>query len=255
MKRGSVMVLSGLALLVASGDLAAQVRSGSGIRVAKETGATSTPTPAPTPAPSPSLAPTRTDTLTRPDSLAPARTDTTVTAVATTVTLPTMLASNDETLLRGFTDANIVAHIVTGDSLEAEIARLAETRATSTAVRDYARTLVTEHTANRQETIALANDEDTGNQPHPSDPGATHLGNTLTELQNMASGEAWDRTFMMHQLMHHHHELLGLRVLKDVARDDDLEQQIDKIMPVIQRHLDQGRTVATGLGMTVSSGN
>jgi putative membrane protein len=184
-------------------------------------------------------------------SLAAQNPTTRTASVGMNVTLPMSLPNSEQTLLRSFTDANIVAHIAGGDSLEAELSRLAETRATSAQVREFARMLVTDHTAHLQKTLAMAKDEDTGNQLNPSDTSGTHLMHVIDQMRAMPAGEAWDRAFLMHQLMHHQHALLGLRVLREAARDDDLEEHIDEVMPVIQRHLDRARGIAQGMNMTL----
>lgn len=166
-----------------------------------------------------------------------------------------MVSTGDIEMYSGLTDANIVAHIITGDSLEVEMSRLALSRASSQAVRDFAQTLIDHHSKNRTEFIAMQKDEDIGIVPPPSDPLAQHAMMAMNELRNL-SGSAFDRAFIRHQVMHHDADAAALQRMADVARDDDLEQDIEeKTLPVIRQHLARARDLASQLGVDVSMYN
>lgn len=173
----------------------------------------------------------------------------------TSVNLPTGLNTWQLAMLQSFGDDNIVAYIAGDDSMEMRLAQLALVKATNDRVRQFARMIDDEHRAHLAATNALARDEDTGNRRSPNDTTVMFLARLRSQLETMPTGIAWDRTYMQYVLLDHKTQLLALNMLKDRARDDDLEELIvEEAIPLRQRHLDQGRLVAQSIGMTVYNG-
>ena len=157
----------------------------------------------------------------------------------------------DAEVYRSMTDANIMAHMLVGDSLEIELARLAAERAGDPEVREFARMLVDEHSRHLATSLEMSRDEDIGSIPADGDRHAVTLRRYLSSLRTMGSSPAFDRAFLRYQMRHHDHEMNALRAMRPAARDDDLEQHIDETLPVIERHLTRSRELAARLGVTV----
>ena len=155
----------------------------------------------------------------------------------------------DAEVYRSMTDANIMAHMIVGDSLEIEMARLAAERAGDPEVREFARMLVDEHTRHLATSLEMARDEDIGSVPAAGDRHAVTLRRYLASLRAMGSSTAFDRAFIRYQIRHHDHEVNALRAMRPAARDDDLEQHIDETLPVIERHLNRSRELGGRLGL------
>jgi putative membrane protein len=157
----------------------------------------------------------------------------------------------DAEVYRSMTDANIMAHMVVGDSLEIDMARLAAERAGDPEVREFARMLVDEHSRHLATSLEMARDEDIGSTPADGDRHAVTLRRMISQLRTMGSSPAFDRAFLRYQIRHHDHELNALRAMRPAARDDDLEQHIDETLPVIERHLNRARELGSRLGVTM----
>jgi putative membrane protein len=170
------------------------------------------------------------------------------TASGTVIDAPGFNAVDAE-VYRTMTDANIMAHMIVGDSLEIEIARLAAERAGDPEVREFARMLVDEHTRHLSTSLEMARDEDIGSVPSDGDRHAVTLRRYLASLRAMESSPAFDRAFLRYQIRHHDHEVNALRAMRPAARDDDLEQHIDETLPVIERHLNRSRELGGRLGV------
>ncbi len=155
----------------------------------------------------------------------------------------------DAEVYRSMTDANIMSHMIVGDSLEIEIARIAAERAGDPEVREFARMLVDEHTRHLATSLEMSRDEDIGSIPADGDRHAVTLRRYLSSLRAMASSPAFDRAFLRYQIRHHDHEMNALRAMRPAARDDDLEQHIDETLPVIERHLNRSRELGARLGV------
>jgi predicted outer membrane protein len=65
----------------------------------------------------------------------------------------------------------------------------------------------------------------------------------------MPADSGFDRAFIRSQIRHHEREIATLRALRPAARDDDLQKDIDRTMPVLERHLARAKIVAAQLGM------
>jgi putative membrane protein len=156
----------------------------------------------------------------------------------------------DAEIYRSMTDANIMAHMIVGDSLEIEIARLGAERAGDPEVREFARMLVDEHTSHLATSLEMSRDEDIGSTPADGDRHAVTLRRYLSSLRAMGSSPAFDRAFLRYQIRHHDHEVQALRTMRPAARDNDLRQHIDETLPVIERHLSRARELGGRLGVT-----
>jgi putative membrane protein len=166
-------------------------------------------------------------------------------------TRTTSYAAGDVEMFRGWNDGNIIHYVIVGDSMEVELARLAETRAASAEVRDFARMLVTDHSAYLAKDLEMAKDEDLGRTPHPSDNTFGRLTNQWNELNGL-SGSAFDRAFLRHIAMKHQSSISAYRTLEPSARDDDLEKLLEERIPMLERHLNRAREVGGTLGVDLN---
>jgi putative membrane protein len=155
----------------------------------------------------------------------------------------------DAEIYRTMTDANIMAHMIVGDSLEIEMARLAAERAGDPEVREFARMLVDEHTRHLATSLEMSRDEDIGSMPADGDRHAVTLRRFLSNLRSMNPSPAFDRAFLRFQIRHHDHEVNALNAMRPAARDNDLKQHIDETLPVIERHLNRARELGARLGV------
>ncbi|MDQ3949067.1 MAG: DUF4142 domain-containing protein [Gemmatimonadota bacterium] len=160
-------------------------------------------------------------------------------------------AAGDVEMFRGWGDGNIIHYVIVGDSMEVEIARLAETRAASAEVRDFARMLVTDHTAYLAEDLQMSRDEDLGRVPNSNDNTFSRLTNVWNELNGL-TGSTFDRAFLRHIAMKHQNSIAAYRTLEPSARDDDLEKLLEDRVPLLERHLNRAREIAGPLGVDLN---
>ena len=155
----------------------------------------------------------------------------------------------DAEIYRSMNDANIMSHIIVGDSIEIEMARLAAERGGDPEVREFARMLVDEHSRHLATSLEMARDEDIGSIPADGDRHGVTLRRMLSQLRSMNPSPAFDRAFLRYQIRHHEHDLQALRAMRPAARDDDLEQHIDETSPALERHLTRARELGARLGV------
>lgn len=182
-------------------------------------------------------------------------TTTTTTTLAPVDTMRRIVevSAGDLELYRGATDANIIAHVLSGDSLEVEMSRLALTRASSPAVRDFAQMMIDQHTQNSTYFRQMQADESIGIAPMANDPIANQAINAISRLQGL-SGAEFDRAYMRAQVAHHDAEVAALTWMAENSRDDDIEEDFEgKLIPTMRQHLTRAREVAVQVGADVST--
>jgi putative membrane protein len=147
------------------------------------------------------------------------------------------------------TQKNVVDHMIVGDSIEVEMAQLAAMRTQNTAVKDFANLLVTDHRKHLDNLRKLAGKGDIGREANATDTSGAQAARIFGQLQSMAADSGFDRSFIREQIQHHQREIDGLKMLRPAAKDDDLQHDIDRTMPILQQHLSRAKAVAAQLGM------
>jgi Predicted outer membrane protein len=152
-----------------------------------------------------------------------------------------------------FSQKNLVDHMIIGDSIEVEAGKLAASRTQNAAVKELANMLVTDHSSHLDNLHKLAGKKDIGREANPADTSESMAIRMLTEMRSMPADSGFDREFVRYQIMHHMHEIDALKTLRAAAKDDDLQHDIDRTMPVLERHLAQARQVGAQLGIKPDS--
>ena len=151
------------------------------------------------------------------------------------------------------TEANMIAHLAAGDSVEVKIAQLAQTKATDQRVKDFATMLVTDHSAHLGKVLHVMTDKNIGSQPLANDPEGARSMAQLNRLTSMPAGAQWDAMFLRGQISHHQNELSILNAMHAVVKTEDLSDVLDQTIQAVTKHRDAGQSVATTLGVTVRS--
>lgn len=148
-----------------------------------------------------------------------------------------------------YTEKNLVDHLIVGDSIEIEMAKLAAMRTQNTAVKEFATMLVADHEGHLEALRKVAAEHDVGRQALPSDTSGAAAIRALTNLQSMAADSGFDHEFVRQQIEHHKQELIAIKMFGGAAKDDDLKDDLKRATPLLERHLARARAVAAQLGM------
>lgn len=140
----------------------------------------------------------------------------------------------------GVADQAFAMMAAEGGHAEVELAKLAENRASSTGLKQFAQRLVQDHTKANQELMALAKNKD---MDLPDEPDDTH--EALAKLFSRLEGGQFDREFLSYQLMHHEKDVAAFSVQAKEGQDADLKAFAAKQLPVLQEHLKQVRQLMT----------
>lgn len=154
-------------------------------------------------------------------------------------------------------DAGVVARIDLINSTEIQENSAGLKKASSPAVKAFARTMVAQHTDNRQKGRVLATTM--GIKPaagQMSEAAEEKSGDAAKAEDNLAgkTGADFDKAFIDAQVAGHQKVLDELQTtLLPAAQNADLRALIEKTIPTVQKHLDQAKQLQQR--MAGSSGN
>jgi putative membrane protein len=159
------------------------------------------------------------------------------------------------------TNANIVAHLAAGDSLEVALSQIGADRAQNTAVRDFARRMVTEHSAHLQMARQTATQAGITPLASPADTADVTMATRVsTRLSSASPSAAYDRQLMRAEVVMHQRMLHELTTVRPQA-SGAAAGIIDQTIPVVRQHLADaralwrqvgGRMTDVGTGMATS---
>jgi putative membrane protein len=162
---------------------------------------------------------------------------------AMAVLLAAALGACNDSGHRNRADINAPAANETG-ALPADTAgALAAKKATNAEVKQFARLMMSEHHALRQQGADLAKKLNVTPEP-PADDPVTALAEKETQaLQSAPKGAEFDRTYIDQEIAAHQAVLDLVTKAHDQADNAELKALIVKARPVIQKHLDQAQQI------------
>ena len=167
----------------------------------------------------------------------------------TLTTLPPVppLSPGDRDLLSRMSDANILEHLTTSDSVEVAMAQVARRRSRSQAVWSFARRMILDHGTSMRDMKSIANERDLPMQIAQGDTSELRLFRTLDTLDASVAGTDFDRLYIRWQIQLHQHMLAELQALQGIARDDLLKRHIDDAIPIMRSHLARALAIASAI--------
>jgi len=150
---------------------------------------------------------------------------------------------------QALTDASIADIAVTADAIDSAAGKFALEKSKTKAVRDFAQTMVRDHSAVNQKAVALA--QRLGVTPADNDvskqlkDGADQAHDQLADL----NGAEFDRAYMDREIAYHQSVLDALdNSLIPGAQNAELKQFLSSIRPNFEAHLKRARAVRQELG-------
>ncbi len=149
-------------------------------------------------------------------------------------------------------DAQIAHIAVTANSIDSAAGVLAKSKAQSKAVKDFAQTMITDHTQVNKQAVALATK--LGVTPEDNDVSRelnSGAQQSQSELQ-AKSGADFDSAYIDHEVAYHQAVLDALdQTLIPDAQNAELKELLTKVRPAIAAHLDR----AKGIQKSLTSGS
>ena len=151
-----------------------------------------------------------------------------------------------------FTDNNIVALLDEANMADSAAGAIAVTKATNKAVKDFARLMMSEHHALRQQGQQLAKRLKVTPEPPANDPVKPLAENETKVLESTPKGAEFDRVYIEQEIAAHKAVLDLAETAHGQAQNEQLKDLIEQAKPVIQKHLDQAEKIRDELGSATS---
>jgi putative membrane protein len=142
-------------------------------------------------------------------------------------------------------DQSFFKHAAEGGIAEVEAGKLAESKGSSQAVKDFGAMMVKDHTEANNKLKSVASSE---NVDLPSSSGAKHMA-TKAKLE-MLTGDTFDKSYIKGQIAAHQQTAALLK--KEIASGQDTKAKefAQETLPTVQAHLKKIREIAAEAGVT-----
>ena len=145
-------------------------------------------------------------------------------------------------------DAQIASIVVTANAVDSAAGKLAEKKGASKAVKDFAKTMVTDHSGVNKQAVALVTklnvtpeDNDTSKQLKSGGDA------NLAKLEGL-SGKAFDKEYIDHEVAYHQAVLDALdKTLVPSTQNAELKDLLVKVRPAFVAHLDRAKSIQASL--------
>lgn len=182
----------------------------------------------------------------------------TTAGTAPSATAPSAKGSGDDDAKGGklsHGDRSFIADAAKGGMMEVEAGQIAQSKATDPAVKDFANTLVQDHTKANDELKQIAQSK--GVQL-PSKLDWTQ-GHELKKLKG-EKGEKFDHEFAQHEVKDHQKDIKKFEKAAKDLKDPDLKAWAEKTLPDLKKHLqmaqqlpEAGKSSASATGHSPSN--
>lgn len=146
-------------------------------------------------------------------------------------------------------DAQIAAIVVTANQVDIDAGKLAVAKAASTQVRDFAQTMITDHTGVNQAATELATRLRLTPEPNATSQNLKKGGDDNLARLRKLSGAAFDRAYVEQEVAYHQAVLDAVdRTLIPNAENAELKALLVKVRPAFVAHLEHAKQLASSLG-------
>jgi putative membrane protein len=129
-------------------------------------------------------------------------------------------------------DQRFIREAASGGTMEVELGKLAESKASSDAVKQFGRRMVEDHGKANQELMRLAQ---TKGISLPAEPDQKHA--QLRDRLAKLSGPAFDRAYVREMVKDHEKDVAAFRSASQRAKDTELKSWAAKTLPTLEDHL------------------
>jgi putative membrane protein len=153
----------------------------------------------------------------------------------------------DTTRLAAMADSAFIREAGTGNMLEIRLSNLAQQKASNSAVKDFAKRMVSDHTSMWDQWSSLAKKN---GLPVSSSLDAAHQ-QTVSQLGAL-SGADFDRAYLSAMVQNHQDAATTFQQLGPSAHSAEVRQLAATELPAIQQHLSLAQQVASQVGAPTS---
>jgi len=129
-------------------------------------------------------------------------------------------------------DRNFIEHAASGGTTEVQEAQVAQGKAQSPQVKQFAQRLIDDHTKNNQQLMTLAQQLGV---TVPTTPTATDQ-QEMSKLQSQ-SGKSFDHAYVQHEVTDHQHDITMFQQEIQNGSDPQVKAFAQQTLPILREHL------------------
>lgn len=160
----------------------------------------------------------------------------------------TQASGDGSEMMVGKQDHQFMIEAAQSNMMEIQAAQLAQQKATSDEVKQFAKQLEQDHTAAGEKLKALAAKK---NVTLPSDMGPKHQSHAA-KLQAMSDAQ-FEKNWLKNQVQHHKKDVSQFQKQVDRSMDSDVKEFAQSTLPKLQEHLQQVQQLSTSTGTRARS--
>ena len=153
------------------------------------------------------------------------------------------MMGNPNAAAPAMTDANIAAYLDDVNMADSAAGKLASTKGTSKAVRDFGLMMAGEHHALRVEGMAVAKKAMITPAAAAGDTTKQMAQHGLAAMTSMPKGAAWDKAYIDNEVAVHESVLANATAASKATQNADVKALIEKAAPIVQKHLDRAKEI------------
>lgn len=165
--------------------------------------------------------------------------------------IPAELGADETMMLRQMSDANIIGHLITVDSLEIALSDTALRAIKGDKVNAYAKEMILAHGDDWKELKDVAGAAGIIPSLDVTKLKSSHVAAGIDSVRR-TSDATKDQQFIRAQIELHRHALAELQVLQGVPRASALRNHVTNMIPVVRDHLAKAQTLARAYGVDIN---
>lgn len=149
----------------------------------------------------------------------------------------------------GPTDPQIAAIVVAANQVDIDAAKVAKGRTKNAEVKEFANTMIRDHTAVNKQAAALVKKLKVKPEPNATSKGLLDDGKKNIAALKKLKGAEFDKAYVDQEVTYHQQVLDAINdTLIPNASNPELKALIEKVGPAIQAHLDHAKRLQESLG-------
>ena len=160
-----------------------------------------------------------------------------------------LIASGGGVAAQAPSDAQIASIVVVANQVDIDAGHLAESKASATDVKSFAKQMITDHTGVNKQAAALVTKLGVTPQDNPTSQSLKKGGEDNMKSLKSLKGAAFDKAYIDHEVAYHQQVLDAIdKTLIPSAQNAELKALLVAVRPAFVGHLEHAKQIQANLG-------
>jgi len=160
-----------------------------------------------------------------------------------------LIASGGGVAAQAPSDAQIASIVVVANQVDIDAGHLADSRASATDVKSFAKQMITDHTGVNKQAVALVTKLGVVPQDNPTSQSLKKGGEDNMKSLKSLKGAAFDKAYIDHEVAYHQQVLDAIdKTLIPSAQNAELKALLVAVRPAFVGHLEHAKQIQANLG-------